>query len=163
MDKPAIELGRLLSARGETLSVAETTTGGLISASIIAVSGSSAFYDRGIVAYSKASKIESLGIPESRLAELGAVSPETAELLALSVRKMAGTTYGLAETGIAGPIVGRSPKPIGAAHVAFAGPQGVRTVSLQLEGDRQEIQRGIAQQAVSFALECLENGDKIGS
>jgi PncC family amidohydrolase len=148
---------------GETLSVAETTTGGLISASIIAVPGSSAYYDRGIVAYSKASKIESLGIPEGRLAELGAVSPETAELLAISVRKMAGTTYGLAETGIAGPIAGRSPKPIGTAHVAFAGPRGVRTMSLQLEGDRQEIQRSIAQQAVSFALACLQNGDKIGS
>ena len=163
MDKPAIELGRLLSAKGETLSVAETTTGGLITASIIAVPGSSAYYDRGIVAYSKASKIESLGIPEDRLAEHGAVSAETAELLALSVRKIAGTTYGLAETGIAGPIAGRSPKPIGTAHVAFAGPHGVRSVSLQLEGDRQEIQCGIAEQAVSFALACLQNSETIGA
>lgn len=149
------ELGKLLSGCGGTIAIAETTTGGLISATIVAVPGSSVYFDRGIVAYSKAAKIESLGISEEKLDTFGAVSEETAELLAISVRTLSGTTYGLAETGIAGPIPGRSPKPIGMAHIAFAGPDGVDVTTVQLEGDRKNIQKGIVLEAIAFAIKCL--------
>lgn len=153
----AEELGRLLKERGETLAVAETTTGGMISARIIAVPGSSAYYDRGVVAYSKASKTESLGIAESELDRHGAVSPETARLLAEAVRDLSRTTYGLAETGIAGPILGRSPKPVGTAYVACAGPKGTDVVALQVDGDRAAIQQGIAGEAISFLISLLSS------
>jgi PncC family amidohydrolase len=148
-------LSAILRQRQETIAVAETTTGGLVSAKIVAVPGSSAYFDRGIVAYSKTSKIESLRIPEERLDALGAVSAETAELLAVSVRDLAGTTYGLAETGIAGPIQGRSPKPIGTAHIAFATPSGVEVTTVQIDGDRKKIQEGIARETIAFAVRCL--------
>jgi PncC family amidohydrolase len=149
------ELGRILRERNETIAVAETTTGGLISARIVAIAGSSAYFDRGIVAYSKASKVASLGIDERRLDDLGAVSSECAALFAEAIRDLAGTTYGLAETGIAGPIRGRSPKPIGTAYVALAGPKGTDALMLELEGDRQAIQMGIAEQAIDFVVRCL--------
>ena len=148
-------LGQILTERGETISVAETTTGGLISAMIVAVPGSSAYYDRGVVVYSKASKIHSLGIEPEALDRHGAVSEETAQLLAESVRRLAGTTYGLGETGIAGPIQGRSPKPIGTAYVALAGEGGTQVLTLALDVDREGIQRGIGEQAISFVVDQL--------
>lgn len=151
----AEEVGRLLKTRAETIAVAETTAGGLVSAAIVSVAGSSAYFDRGIVAYSKAAKVESLGVTEGALSEHGAVSVETASLLASAVRKVAGTTYGLAETGIAGPIQGRSPKPIGTAFLALAGPAGVETKDLLLEGDRAAIQEGIRDAALEFMIEVL--------
>lgn len=152
----AERLKELLAARGETVAVAETTAGGLVSAAIVGVPGSSAVFDRGVVAYSKASKIASLGIDESDLTANGAVSPEMAALMAEAVRKLAGTTYGVAETGIAGPIRGRSPKPIGTVHVAVAGPAGTQTRSLVLTGDRQVIREGIAEAAIAFLIEVVE-------
>jgi len=151
----AEELGRVLKERNETIAVAETTTGGLICAKIVSIAGSSAYFDRGVVAYSKASKVESLGVSEAQLEALGAVSPETAELLAVSVRELAGTTYGLAETGIAGPIQGRSSKPIGTAHIALSGAEGVEITTIELVGDRQAIQEGIAREAIAFVVRCI--------
>ena len=149
-------LGELLTARGDTISVAETTAGGLISSLIVSVPGSSAYFERGIVAYSQAAKVESLGISADDLAEHGAVSVETASLLAQAVRSLSGTTYGLAETGIAGPIRGRSQKPLGTVHIAVAGPEETGTRSLVLEGGRQDIRDGIAREAVAFLVTTVE-------
>ena len=150
------ELGRLLSERNETIAVAETTSGGLICARIVSVPGSSAYFDRGVVAYSKVSKIESLGVEACELDRFGAVSPETAGLLATAVRDLAKTTYGLAETGIAGPIQGRSPKPIGTVYVGLVGPKGTEQLALQFDGLREDIQAGIADEAIAFAVRCLK-------
>ncbi len=150
------ELGRLLSERNETIAVAETTSGGLICARIVSVPGSSAYFDRGVVAYSKVSKIESLGVEACELDRFGAVSPETAGLLATAVRDLAKTTYGLAETGIAGPIQGRSPKPIGTVYVGLAGPKVTEQLALQFDGLREDIQAGIADEAIAFAVRCLK-------
>ena len=151
------ELGRLLSERNETIAVAETTSGGLICARIVSVPGSSAYFDRGVVAYSKVSKIESLGVEACELDRFGAVSPETAGLLATAVRDLAKTTYGLAETGIAGPIRGRSPKPVGSACIAVCGPSGPLSLSCTFAGDRQEIRRQIAERALETAASYVEN------
>jgi len=152
-------LGQLLKAGEATLSVAETTTGGRISALIVATPGSSAYYDRGVVAYSKQAKTETLGISEADLNRYGAVSEEAAKLLAEAVRELSKTTYGLAETGIAGPIQGRSPKPIGTAHVALAGPGGTQVKTLQLAGDRSGIQEGIAVRAIEWMIEALDSAN----
>jgi PncC family amidohydrolase len=124
VDDLAIKLGHLLRDKGWTLAVAETTTGGLMSARIVAVPGSSAYYERGVVAYSKASKLDMLGMDEAVMGQFGAVSAETAVAMAEGIKKVSGATFGLAETGIAGPIVGRSPKPVGTAFVASAGRDG---------------------------------------
>ena len=99
-----VKLGILLRERDWTIAVAETTTGGLISARIVSVPGSSAYYERGVIAYSALSKREMLGIDEKVMDTYGAVSAEAACAMAKGVRKVSGADLGLAETGIAGPI-----------------------------------------------------------
>lgn len=152
----AEELARRLTERGETVAVAETTAGGLVSATLVAIPGSSAYFERGIVAYSKASKLTSLGMDEATLDADGAVSAATAGVMAEAVRGLAGATYGLAETGIAGPIRGRSPKPIGTVHLAVAGPDGVVTRDVLLEGDRTGIREGIVGSLLGLLIETIE-------
>ncbi len=155
MTESSVTLGRILKNRGETIAVAETTTGGLISSKIVSVPGSSVYFDRGVVAYSRTSKIETLGLDPTVLDEFGAVSAETAKALAEAVRSISGATYGLAETGIAGPIQGRSPKPLGTAYIALAEPDGTRVIDVEIPGDREKIQEGIAEKALEFSVESL--------
>lgn len=152
----------MLTERGETVAVAETTAGGLVSAALVAIPGSSAYFERGVVAYSKASKLTSLGMDEATLDSNGAVSSATAAVMAEAVRGLAGATYGLAETGIAGPIRGRSPKPIGTVHLAVAGPDGVLTRDVLLEGDRTGIREGIVGSALAFLSQVADSRTKSG-
>ncbi len=149
-------LAQQLKEREETVAVVETTAGGLVSAALVAIPGSSAYFERGLVAYSKASKLSSLGLDEGTLDASGAVSAETAGIMAVAVRSLAGSTYGLAETGIAGPIRGRSSKPIGTAHLAVAGPAGVVTRDVELQGDRTAIREGIVGELLAFLSEVME-------
>ncbi len=150
-------LGPLLRDRGWSLAVAETTTGGIICSRIVGVPGSSGYFEMGVVAYSKSSKVEVLGIAEEQLEADGAVSEETALALAEAVRGVSGATVGLAETGIAGPIRGRSPKPVGSACIAVCGPSGPLSLSCTFAGDRQEIRRQIAERALETAASYVEN------
>ena len=150
-------LGRLLAERGWTLSVAETTAGGLICARIVGVPGSSAWFERGVVAYSTKSKIQWLGVPDSLLDRHGTVSEEAAAAMAEAVSKVSGSTLGLAETGIAGPIRGRSPKPPGTAYIALWTPEGIRCQRFAFEGDRSRIRERIADQALVTAANFVRD------
>ena len=150
-------LGRLLAERGWTLSVAETTAGGLICARIVGVPGSSAWFERGVVAYSTKSKIQWLGVPDSLLDRHGTVSEETAAAMAEAVSKVSGSTLGLAETGIAGPIRGRSPKPPGTAYIALWTPEGIRCQRFAFEGGRRRIRERIAEQALVTAANFVRD------
>ena len=152
-----VKLGKLLREWGWTIAVAETTTGGLISARIVSVPGSSAYYERGVIAYSALSKREMLGIDEKAMDTYGAVSAEAACEMAKGVRKVSGADLGLAETGIAGPIRGRSPKPIGTAYIAVAGAEGVVCRDFQFDGDRDAIRNAIADAALQMVIEAGEN------
>ena len=150
-----VKLGELLRERGWTIAVAETTTGGGISARIVSVPGSSAYYERGIIAYSALSKRDMLGIDEKVMDTYGAVSAEAACEMAKGARKVSGADLGLAETGIAGPIRGRSPKPIGTAYIAVAGTEGVVCEVFQFDGDRDAIRNEIADMALQMVIEYL--------
>ena len=152
-----VKLGKLLRERDWTIAVAETTTGGGISARIVSVPGSSAYYERGVIAYSALSKCEMLGIDEKAMDTYGAVSAEAACEMAKGVRKVSGADLGLAETGIAGPIRGRSPKPIGTAYIAVAGAEGVVCRDFQFDGDRDAIRNAIADAALQMVIEAGEN------
>lgn len=152
-DDLAIRVGELLRERGWTLAVAETTTGGLISARIVAVPGSSAYYERGVIAYSKASKLEMLKMDEGVMGQFGAVSVEAAVAMAKGIRTVSGATLGLAETGIAGPIMGRSSKPAGTAFVALVGMDETLSQSFGFEGDRDAIRDQIAEAALLLVCE----------
>lgn len=113
-------VGELLSGEGLTLAVAESCTGGLIGHRLTDVPGSSGYFLLGIVAYSNQAKETLLGVSSETLARHGAVSTETAAEMARGVRAAAGSTLGLATTGIAGPGGGSDEKPVGTVCIALA-------------------------------------------
>jgi nicotinamide-nucleotide amidase len=113
-------VARRMTERQLTLAVAESCTGGLITDRLTDIPGSSVFLERGVVTYSNGAKTALLGVPEAVIREHGAVSAETARLMAERVRKSAGTDLGLAVTGIAGPSGGTEAKPVGTVFIALA-------------------------------------------
>ncbi len=154
-------VARMLTEKGLSLAVAESCTGGLITDRLTDIPGSSAFLERGVVTYSNAAKIALLGVPEAVIAAHGAVSDETARLMAEGVRRLAGTDLGLAVTGIAGPSGGTEAKPVGTVHVALA--DGEKTLSRRhaLRWDRRRNKIAAAQIALLMLWRTLsgDNGD----
>jgi nicotinamide-nucleotide amidase len=118
-------VGRLLRNSGRTLAIAESCTGGLVGHRITDVPGSSAYFLLGLITYSNEAKQRLLGVGSETLERYGAVSPETAEEMAIGVRRAAGADIGLATTGIAGPDGGSPEKPVGTVCVAIASEEGV--------------------------------------
>ncbi|TCL62089.1 competence/damage-inducible protein cinA [Hydrogenispora ethanolica] len=110
-------IGRLLRERGWRLALAESCTGGLMAHRITNVAGSSDYYLGGVNSYSNELKMAVLGVPESTLAEHGAVSPETARAMAAGIRRLTGAEVGLSATGIAGPGGGTAEKPVGLVYL----------------------------------------------
>jgi nicotinamide-nucleotide amidase len=110
----------ILTERKLTIAVAESCTGGLITNRLTDVSGSSDYLECGLVTYSNAAKISMLGVPAEIIEKHGAVSEETARLMAEGVRKLAGTDLGISSTGIAGPTGGTKEKPVGIVYLALA-------------------------------------------
>jgi nicotinamide-nucleotide amidase len=115
-----------LTEKKLTVAVAESCTGGLIANRLTDVSGSSVYFERGLVTYSNEAKISMLKVPADIIEKHGAVSEETARLMAEGVRKISGTDLGLSSTGIAGPTGGSKEKPVGTVYVALA--DGSQTV-----------------------------------
>jgi nicotinamide-nucleotide amidase len=109
-----------LTEKKLTIAVAESCTGGSIANRLTDISGSSVYFERGLVTYSNAAKISMLGVPAEIIEKHGAVSEETARLMAEGVRKLAGTLLGLSSTGIAGPTGGSKEKPVGTVYVALS-------------------------------------------
>jgi nicotinamide-nucleotide amidase len=109
-----------LTEKKLTIAVAESCTGGTITNRLTDVPGSSNYLERGLVTYSNAAKISMLGVPAEMIEKHGAVSAETAKLMAEGVRKLAGVDLGLASTGIAGPTGGSPEKPVGTVYLALA-------------------------------------------
>jgi nicotinamide-nucleotide amidase len=113
-------VGKLLLQKGENIAVAESCTGGLIGARFTNISGSSKYFERGVVTYSNEAKTELLNVPTEIIEKYGAVSEEVAILMAEGVRKLARTDYGLSVTGIAGPTGGTPQKPVGLVFIGLA-------------------------------------------
>jgi nicotinamide-nucleotide amidase len=113
-------VARLLTEKKLTLAVAESCTGGLITDRLTDIPGSSAFLERGVIAYSNKSKTDLLGVSEDVLRDYGAVSEQAAILMAEGVRSFGGCDLGLATTGIAGPAGGTEEKPVGTVFIALA-------------------------------------------
>jgi len=112
-------VARMLFERGLTIAVAESCTGGLISNMLTNISGSSKFYERGIISYSNASKVEILKVSEDTITQNGAVSLEVARQMAEGIKSISGTDLGLATTGIMGPTGGSSEKPLGLVYIGL--------------------------------------------
>ena len=144
-----------LTERGETVAFAESTAGGLITAAVITVPGASAVIPGSLIAYGNRPKIDLLGVPRELLKEHGAVSAECARAMAERVRALMGTTWGVAETGIAGPGGGSPGKPAGGVYLAIAGPDGTRSEEFQFEGERGEVMQGIVAAGLDLLARAL--------
>lgn len=152
-DEPlAAALGRRLAARGETVATAESCTGGAIGAAITAIPGSSAYFLGGILAYANEVKTASLGVSTSDLATHGAVSEPVVRAMAEGARRVIGSDWALATSGIAGPDGGSAEKPVGTVFIACAGPTGTVARRFQFAGNDRG--RNI-DQSVRAALDML--------
>lgn len=142
----------LLTARGETLAVAESMTGGLIQAKLTAIPGSSAAFQGGAVVYSPGAKTLLADVDPALLAAHGTVSEPVACALAKGIARRLGTTWGLATTGNAGPTEDpNGPAPVGTCCMALWGPQGQSSQTLSFPGSRTDIQA----RSVVWALDFL--------
>ncbi|MFA7228392.1 MAG: competence/damage-inducible protein A [Melioribacteraceae bacterium] len=112
-------ISKLMIDRGLKLAVAESCTGGLIASRITNINGSSRFFERGVVAYSNAAKVELLHVSEDTIQKYGAVSLEVARQLAEGVKAISGSDFGLAVTGIMGPTGGSESKPVGLVYIGI--------------------------------------------
>jgi nicotinamide-nucleotide amidase len=139
---------RLMSERGLTLSLAESCTGGGIAARITDVPGSSAVLLGAAVTYSNAAKTELVGVPDSLLAEHGAVSAEVAEAMARGARARFGSDIAVAVTGVAGPDGGTPDKPVGLVYLALADRDGAIVERNQYLGGRADVRRRASQTAL---------------
>ncbi|UXE59037.1 MAG: competence/damage-inducible protein A [Woronichinia naegeliana WA131] len=117
-------VGEKLRQKGQTVSVAESCTGGGLGAILTEVAGSSDYFWGGIIAYDNRVKVSFLGVNPQDLAQYGAVSSLVAEQMALGVKTRLGTDWGISITGIAGPCGGSEQKPVGLVYIGLATPDG---------------------------------------
>jgi nicotinamide-nucleotide amidase len=148
-------VGRLLRERRQNLAVAESCTGGLIGHRLTNIPGSSDYLDRVEVCYSNRAKIEILGVPSELIEANGAVSAPVAGAMAQGVRQRAGTDFGLAVTGIAGPGGATPEKPVGLIFFGLSDGRGVRTTSVRFSGDRSAIKFRASQHALDLLRRAL--------
>jgi nicotinamide-nucleotide amidase len=141
-------VGKLLASRGQTLSIAESCTGGLIGERITEVPGSSAYFLEGAVTYSNDAKMRTLGVDPGIIEKFGAVSSQCAEAMAAGIRERSGSDHAISVTGIAGPDGGSEDKPVGTVFIGYVGPNGVKSLRLMLPGDRHLIRWRSSQAAL---------------
>lgn len=137
----------LLKAKGETLAVAESMTGGLLASRLAAIPGASAAFLGGATVYSARAKTSMMGLDATVLAREGTVSEATSRRLAEAVRSALHATWGLAITGNAGPGT-EGDAPVGTVHVALAGPGRTDAITFNVPGDRNEVQLRSAARAL---------------
>ncbi len=147
--------GNLLKRRGETISTAESCTGGKLASLLNKHSGSSAFYWGSVVSYDNSVKEHLLGVPENVLKTAGAVSEETVRAMAESVRRQMNTTYSIATSGIAGPAGGTEEKPVGTVWIAWATPEGTTAECFRLGKLREQITDRACTKALVGLLKIL--------
>ena len=152
----AEKLVKRLAELGRTCGTAESCTGGGIGSAITAVAGSSAVFMGGIISYDNSVKQNILGVSPETLASVGAVSPETAEQMAVGVRKLLKVDYAVSVTGIAGPGGGSAEKPVGLVWFGIATPAGVKTEKQIFPGNRAEVRTATVEHALSLLLAATE-------
>jgi PncC family amidohydrolase len=149
----AEQLQAICLARGLTVALAESCTGGLVAAALTEVPGSSGYVLGGVVSYSNAAKEEFLGVSPDALEAHGAVSAEVATAMAEGARARFDASLAASVTGVAGPDGGTASKPVGLTFVGLAAPDGTGVRRLQLEGDRVANREAAARAALEWLLE----------
>jgi len=143
-------IGGLLTEQKKTIAIAESCTGGLIADRITNVSGSSLYFERGIIVYSNKSKIHELGVPENFIKQNGAVSKQVAEAMAFGIRTKSNTDIGIATTGIAGPTGGSADKPVGLVWIGYSDQNETFALQFNFGGERRIIKERAAQAALEL-------------
>ena len=150
------EVGKLLRGHGLTVSAAESCTGGEIAHLLTSVPGSSAYFLGSVTSYAIAVKESVLGVPAQTIEKYGVVSSQVVAAMAEGVRKLMGSDYSVATTGLAGP-GGDEFNPEGTVWVGVATPKGTRTVKFCYRGDRLRNIERFAASALNFLrLQILE-------
>ncbi len=147
-------LGALLKARGETIAVAESSSGGLVSAALLSVAGASSYFLGGGVIYTRDARRELLGLPEELVTMPGA-NEDYARIAARAMRDKFGCTWGLCETGATGPSGNRYGNPPGHVAIAVVGPLERAMILQTGDADRQANMWAFAAAALSFLEETL--------
>jgi nicotinamide-nucleotide amidase len=155
-DPLEVVIGERLRARGATLSVAESCTGGLAAERITSVPGSSDYFVGGFLVYTNRMKTELLGVDAALLQAHGAVSEPVAEAMARGARSRTGSTFGLSITGVAGPGGGTEAKPVGTVIIGVARPDSCRAQRMRFLGDRARVRALAAQTALDLLRKDLE-------
>ena len=140
-----------LIAKGKTLSVAESCTGGSIAAKFTAMAGASSYFQTGVVSYSNEAKVDILGVNADDIARYGAVSEQVALQMAEGVKKAGRSDYGISTTGIAGPTGGSAEKPVGTVWIGISTPERTFAVLKNCGTDRGQI----IQRATAHAIKML--------
>ena len=142
------DLSTLLSRKKIFVATAESCTGGLIAHMLTNVSGSSSYFDRGIISYSNNAKMELLDVSSELLEIYGAVSAQVAEAMAEGVRKKSGVDVGIATTGIAGPTGGTKEKPVGLVYIGVSTADETIVKQFQFNGSRLENKKSTCYEAL---------------
>ncbi len=158
-DTLASVAGKMLKAKGQTLATAESCTGGLVGQMLTAVPGASDYYLGGVVAYSNPLKHNLLGVPESLLAEHGAVSEPVATAMAEGIRERTGSDWAVSLTGIAGPTGGSGDKPVGLVFIAVADPGSTQVHRRVFPGNREFVRLRSALAALNHVRLALLGGE----
>lgn len=148
-------LAQRLRERGWMMATAESCTGGLIAGACTDLSGSSDWFERGLVSYSNLAKTELLGVPAALIATHGAVSEPVARAMALGAVERSAARCAVAVTGIAGPTGGSPEKPVGTVWFGWCTPGGVFTERQRFDGDRAAVRRATVAHALAGLLQRL--------
>ena len=162
IDKQAELVVKLLSEHRKKVSCAESCTGGIISAAITSVSGSSEVFDMGMCSYANIIKQEKLNVPREYLESFGAVSEQVAKAMAEGIAKASGSDFSVSTTGIAGPTGGTPDKPVGTVWIGvYSKKNGSKAERFVFSTEKCPLhlteREFIRQQAVFSALKILEN------
>jgi len=153
--KLAENLVKLLKEKKLKVSFAESCTGGMASSAITSVAGSSDVLDLSIVTYANSAKIKFTDVTQEILDKHGAVSSQTALLMAQGIRATSGADIGVGITGIAGPDGGTDDKPVGTVYVAVDNWDRIQVKHFTFEGGRQQIREQTVKQALEMIQEII--------
>jgi len=148
-------VGQLLAEKKQTLALAESCTGGLISHRITRIPGSSAYFYGGAVTYSNEAKVKFLGVNSATLEKHGAVSRETALEMSRGIKERTGASIGVSVTGVAGPSGGSKEKPVGTVWISIAQESHHEARLYQFHGERERIILASSQAALNWLRTVL--------
>lgn len=147
-----------LTNLGRTVCTVESCTGGLIGGALTSISGSSSVVYGGFITYANEAKTAMVGVPNSLIMSKGAVSEEVARAMAEGGRKVGGTDYALAVTGVAGPTGGTEEKPVGLVHFGLATPNGVVHEAHRFGAiGRDEVRQATVRVALNMLIKAVQD------